>query len=47
MGIDQMYLAYEKWENVIRPQVVILAFIDEDVDRVLEAYRVFEGMNKP
>jgi hypothetical protein len=46
-GIDQMYLAYEKYKNIIHPQVVILAFIDEDVDRVLEAYRVFEGMNKP
>jgi hypothetical protein len=46
-GIDQMYLAYEKYKNIIHPHVVILAFIDEDVDRILEAYRVFEGMNKP
>lgn len=46
-GIDQMYLAYQKYKDVIRPHIVILAFIDDDVDRVLQAYRVLEGMNKP
>jgi hypothetical protein len=46
-GIDQMYLAYEQYKDIIRPNVVILAFIDVDVRRVLEAYRVWEGLNKP
>jgi hypothetical protein len=46
-GIDQMYLAYEQYKYAIRPHMVILAFIDVDVSRVLEAYRVWEGLNKP
>ena len=46
-GIDQMYLAYLHFHETIKPDVVLLAFIDEDVDRVLEAYRGHEGMNKP
>lgn len=45
-GIDQMYLAYQKYKDVIQPHIVILAFIDDDISRVLEAYRMFE-MNKP
>lgn len=46
-GIDQMYLAYEQYKDLIRPNVVILAFIDVDVSRVLEAYRAWERLNKP
>jgi hypothetical protein len=46
-GMDQMYLAYQKYKDVIAPDIVIIAFIDDDVNRVLEAYRVWEGMNKP
>ena len=46
-GIDQMYLAYQQYKDVLNPHIVILAFIDDDVDRVLEAYRRFEGYNKP
>jgi hypothetical protein len=46
-GIDQMVLAYFRYRDAIRPDVVLLAYIDEDVDRVLDAYRPNEGMNKP
>ena len=31
----------------IKPHIIVFMFIDEDVPRVLEAYRVLEGMNKP
>ena len=30
-----------------RPQVVVLAFIDDDLDRATTAFRPVEGMNKP
>ncbi len=46
-GLDQMLLAYRRYRDAIRPDVVLLAYIDEDVDRVLDAYRPSEGMNKP
>ena len=46
-GIDQMYLAYLKYRDKLRPDLVILAFIDEDVARVLEAFRRYEGLSKP
>ena len=46
-GIDQMYLAYGRYKDVLKPHVVILAFIDEDVSRVLQAYRNEERLNKP
>lgn len=46
-GIDQMYLAYQQYKDVLDPHLIILAFIDDDVDRVLEAYRRWEGYNKP
>jgi hypothetical protein len=45
-GIDQMYLAYQLYKDVIRPDIVILAYIDDDVNRVLQAYRN-EGLSKP
>ena len=46
-GIDQMYLAYGRYKDVMKPHVVILAFIDDDVNRVLQAYRRDDGLNKP
>jgi hypothetical protein len=46
-GIDQMYLAYLKYRDTLRPDLVILAFIDDDVARVLEAFRRYEGLSKP
>ena len=46
-GIDQMYLAYLKYMAALQPKIVVLAYIDEDVARVLEAYRAEAGMTKP
>jgi hypothetical protein len=46
-GIDQMYLAYKKYETVIKPDIVILTFIDEDIVRGFESFRSNEGMTKP
>jgi hypothetical protein len=46
-GIDQMYLCYQKYQNVFSPEKIVLIFIEDDIDRVLEAYRYLEGMNKP
>lgn len=46
-GIDQMYLAYRRYRDVLRPNVVVLAFIDDDIARVLETWRPFERLPKP
>jgi hypothetical protein len=46
-GIDQMYLAYKKYVPIIKPQMVILFFIDSDISRVFEAFRAEEMMSKP
>jgi hypothetical protein len=46
-GLDQMYLAYRRYRDVLRPSVVVLAFIDDDVHRVLDTYRPAERLTKP
>lgn len=46
-GIDQMYLAYQRYRESIAPDIVILTFIDDDVYRALEAHRIWERLNKP
>lgn len=46
-GVDQMLLAYKKYEPVINPDVVLLIFIDDDIFRTFEAYRIYEYTNKP
>jgi hypothetical protein len=46
-GIDQMYLAFQRYHERINPRVVILAYIDDDVRRVLDAFRTYEGVAKP
>ncbi len=46
-GVDQMYLAYVTYESRIRPDIVILAYIDDDVKRVPEAHRNWEAVDKP
>ena len=46
-GVDQMYLTYLRYRDVIAPHVVILAFIDEDAERVLQSFRAVEGLTKP
>jgi hypothetical protein len=46
-GVDQMYLAYQRYRDIIQPAYVVLAFIDDDVSRVLESYRFAERLTKP
>jgi len=36
-GLDQMYLAYKKYVEIIKPEQVILLYIDDDVSRLAEA----------
>jgi hypothetical protein len=38
-GIDQMYLAYEKFTRAIDPEVVVLVYINDDIPRVFESRR--------
>lgn len=45
-GVDQMYFAYEKYRDKIKPDVCVLFFIDDDIVRTFEAYRKEDG-NKP
>lgn len=46
-GLDQMYLAYAKYADLIKPRVVVLVYVDEALQRSYEAFRALEGMNKP
>lgn len=46
-GVDQMYLAYQKYVDLIAPDIVILAYIDDDLLRVYEAFRRREKLSKP
>lgn len=46
-GLDQMYLAWLRYRDVLRPDVVVVAFIDDDVDRVVMTYRQRERLTKP
>ena len=46
-GTDQMYLAYKKYVPVIKPDIVVLFFIDDDILRSFEAFKRFERTNKP
>ena len=46
-GLDQMYLSYKKYADLIKPQIIVLLYIDDDVPRIYEAFRIMEGMNKP
>ena len=46
-GLDQMWMTLRSFALPRRSGLVIVAFIDDDFDRSLTAYRNFEGMNKP
>ena len=46
-GIDQMYLAFKTHFKEFRPQVVIFAYIPNDLLRSLESYRPAEQLEKP
>ena len=47
MGIDQMWMVLRHHALPLRPRLVIVAFVDQDWDRSLTAYRTGEGMAKP
>jgi hypothetical protein len=46
-GLDQMWMALRHQASRFGPKLVVVAFIDEDFERSLTAYRKFEGFNKP
>jgi len=46
-GIDQMILAYDMYVEILKPDLVVFVYIDDDITRVLEAFRDIEKMNKP
>ena len=43
-GLDQMYLAYQEYVDLIKPDQVILAFVDDDLMRSLEI--LFHGCGR-
>lgn len=46
-GLDQMLLCYKKYNHLLNPKVVVLFYIDDDIVRVLESYRIVERIAKP
>jgi len=46
-GLDQMWMSVRHQALPLKPSLVIVAFIDEDLDRSLTAFRDHEGFNKP
>ena len=42
-GIDQMYLAYQKYVGRIDPDFVVVVYIDDDISRTFESFRLGEG----
>jgi len=46
-GIDQMWMSVRHQVLPLNPDLIIVAFIDEDFERSLTAYREGEGFNKP
>ena len=46
-GIDQMYLAYKKYAPIIKPDIVIIIFIADDVRRTGESYSPHVNLEKP
>ncbi|MDH3442679.1 MAG: SGNH/GDSL hydrolase family protein [Deltaproteobacteria bacterium] len=46
-GLDQMWMSVKHQALPMKPTLIIVAFVDEDLDRSLTAYRHVEGFNKP
>ncbi|MBF0274248.1 MAG: SGNH/GDSL hydrolase family protein [Nitrospinae bacterium] len=46
-GFDQMYLAYKEYFDAIKPDVVIFTYINADLFRTLEGFRLSERLYKP
>lgn len=47
MGLDQMWMVLRHWALPLQPQLVVVAFIDNDWGRSLSAFRSTEGFRKP
>lgn len=46
-GIDQMYLSYLQYNSDLNCEIIIVVYIDENITRTFEAFRLPEGMKKP
>jgi hypothetical protein len=46
-GLDQMWMSVRHQALPLKPDLLVVAFIDEDLDRSLTAFRQAEGFNKP
>jgi hypothetical protein len=46
-GLDQMFLSYEKYADLIDPHIIVLTYISDDLPRIYEAFRAGDDMNKP
>lgn len=46
-GLDQIFMTFRKYIDVIHPDIIVLIYIDDDIPRILESYRIVEGLNKP
>ena len=47
MGLDQMWMVLRHWALPLRPELVVVAFVDHDWGRSLSAFRSAEGFGKP
>ncbi|MGV7222688.1 MAG: SGNH/GDSL hydrolase family protein [Nitrospinales bacterium] len=45
-GVDQMMLAFKRYAPEIKMKYAVFAFINDDLQRSVEAYRPLEGKNK-
>jgi hypothetical protein len=46
-GTDQMWMALRHQALPLAPDLIVVAFVDQDLDRSLTAYRPVEGFTKP
>lgn len=46
-GIDQMWMSVRHLALAVKPLLIVVGFVDRDLDRSLNAYRPAEGFNKP
>jgi hypothetical protein len=46
-GVDQMWMSVRHQALPMEPRLIVVAFIDEDLDRSLTAHRHVEGFGKP
>lgn len=46
-GIDQMWVSVRYQALPLRPDLLVVAFVDHDFERSLTSFRAIEGFNKP